>query len=550
LEQFQRDGLRYLVQEYIPGENLATVLADKGSFTAAEVWQVLATLLPGIEWLHGHGLIHGDIKPENIVCRESMNPALPPDNLADLVLVDIGAATIAGELAGIPAGSPAYAAPEQLKGVPVFASDLYSLGVTAIHLLTGIHPFNLVDFVTHQWAWRSYWSPDTGNSQERLEQQRLADFLDRLIQPNFQERIGSAAEAMAELQKHHIFSKKVSESRVVAKTEPCPAPIWECIATLAGHQGLFANINAIAISPDGTLLASGSDDKTIRLWNLQTGEELFALGGYNAVKSVAFHPHTSTILASGSRLRPGDRSPSGVTPSPENCTIHLWNLLTRSLIKTLNGHQQTVNTVQFSSDGILLASGSADKTVQVWQVETGELLACLKGHTLAVTAVAFSPRFSWGGAARTPDEKHQSILVSVSADASVRLWDLATLQPMHTLTEHTAAVRVVAFSPDGNWLATAGEDRTIRLWDCSSWQCVRTFSGHPWIVSALAFSADGETLISGSWDKTVKLWQVSSGREVATLVGHTDAVSDVVFSPHLPTIASASYDRTIRLWRK
>jgi WD40 repeat protein len=556
LHQFQQDGLLYLVQEYIPGKNLAAVLAEKGIFTAAEVWQVLASLLPTIQRWHRFGMIHGDIKPENIICRVPVNPPLTGGNLADLVLVDIGAAAFATERAalqaGVTSGSPAYAAPEQLKGATVFASDLYSLGVTGIHLLTGIHPFNLFDFGTHQWAWRNYWLADAANSQERLDHQQLADLLDRLIDPDLQQRLGSAAAAIAQIQNRYPWQRKVpgSGSTHPGQSSSSPgvppgqgkSPAWECMSTLVGHAGLFAGVNAIAIAPDGNLLASASDDKTIRLWDMQTGQESFRLCSHQFVKSVAFHPHAQTILASGSRARVGDRLPSGIASLQENCTIQLWDLETRRVIHALTQHPHTVNAVLFSPDGKLLASGSADKTVKLWRTETGELITSLKGHTLAVTALAFNPG--------SLDGESQPILASASIDATVRLWHLNTFAPIHTLTGHTDAVRAVAFSATGNWLATAGEDRTIRLWDKTSWQCIRTLSGHPWVVSALVFSADGKTLISGSWDKTIKLWQVSTGNEIASLVGHTDAVSCIAIAPHNRMIASGSYDKTIKLWRE
>ncbi|WP_348230398.1 serine/threonine-protein kinase [Trichocoleus desertorum] len=524
LDQFEQNGILYLVQQFIPGDDLALVLAQKGTFNTREVCQILVSLLPVIQQIHTCGVIHGDIKPENIICRVSGVSCSEQGAWEDLVLVDVGITQL---LAGMKTlqprmaiGSPTYGAPEQLKGNPTFASDLYSLGVTCIHLLTGIHPFSLFDSVNHRWAWQNYWLSKAANAEERLQQQNLAQLLDRLIEPDLNQRIASAEEVLLEVQ----FLR--GEHRSTPVSQPMRSPTWKCYATLTGHGGLFANINAIAISPNSQMLASASDDKTIRLWDIQAGKEQFTLHDHaHFVKTVAFHPQDDNLLVSGSRDR----------------TIKLWNLQTRSVIQILGGHDHTVNAVLFSPDGAFLASGSSDKQVKLWDWATGKVITSLTGHDLAVTALAFSPNASNSGC--------QSLLASAGADASVQLWDLKTFERVHTLTGHTANVRAVAFSPAGRWLATAGDDRTIRLWDLASQQTIHVLSGHSWPVSALAFSSDGETLISGSWDKTVKLWQVSTGKEIETLVGHTDSVSDTAIAPDRGLVASASYDRTIKLWR-
>lgn len=529
LEQFEQDGRLYLVQQYIPGEDLALLLDQKGTFNPQEIWQVLENLLLTLQQMHRCGVIHGDIKPENIICRAPKAFYSKQETLSDLVLVDVGIAIsieMQAVLSKAAIGSPAYAAPEQLKGKPTFASDLYSLGVTCIHLLTGIHPFSLFDSVNHRWAWQHSCLLEAANVQEQWTQQQLAQLLDRLIEPNLNQRIASAEQALTEIQKVR------GQPKSTPVVQPARSPTWQCYATLVGHQGLFANVNAIAISPNNQLLASASDDKTVRLWDIPTGTAQFILPGHtHFVTTVAFHPQNHNLLVSGGRDR----------------IIRLWNLATRSVIQTLVGHDQTVNAVFFSPDGALLASGSSDKQVKLWNWATGEVVASLNGHNLAVTALAFSPNGS--------NLEHQPLLASAGADAIAHLWDLKTLKRVQTFTGHTASIRAVVFSPNGQWLATAGDDRSIWLWNLASPQHNRVLSGHSWPISALAFSNNGEILISGSWDKTVKLWQVSTGKEIEILLGHTDSVSDVAiacegaaFASHQSLIVSASHDRTIKLW--
>ena len=541
LEQFTQDETIYQVWEYIAGDNLATTLREKGTYTVPEIWQILTSLLPVLQHIHSYGVIHGDIKPENIIC------CTPPEpNTKDFVLVGLEAIEISPVITPITStitGSPAYAAPEQLRGKPTFASDLYSLGVVCVYLLTGIHPFNLFDSTTHQWTWQNYWLPEVNPHHQPpadWERQRLAQFLDRLIEPALNQPFGkgqeprynSALAAMNRMQE--LQGKTKIPLAKFMNTSP-----GNCVATLRGHQGLFAGVNALALAADCQTLASASDDKTIRLWDLPTGQARSILRGHsNFVKSVAFHPTQPHLLASGSKDR----------------TIKLWDTNTGELLQTLTGHQNQVNGVIFSPDGEILASCSADKTIYLWHHSTGKIITILKGHILGVNAIAFSPQ--------------APLIASASADATVKIWNL-TGDLITTLTAHTTCVKALSFSPSGEYLATGGEDRNIHLWDVESHQILRTLSGHPWDISALIFAdspellskilsknlqpkarfnpqSNADILISGSWDKTVKLWHASTGENLDTLVGHTEAVNCIAVYQNL--IISGSSDATIKLW--
>lgn len=522
LGQLNQNGIDYRLQEYIPGENLASILAEKGGLSVDGIWQLLAQLLPALQQLHRGNIIHGDIKPENIIDRLPLDSSSQQLGVHHWVLVDVGSAQ-ALPLTLVPStgsstrgsGSSAYAPPEQLNGKPQFASDLYSLGVTCIHLLTGIHPFSFMDSTDRQWLWQNEALLDT---QSGLEQP-LVQFLDRLTHPDLQQRIGSTEVALTEMQ-------KLRGQRIVPTPIPNRAPPWTCYATLVGHSGLFANINAVAIAPDGILLASASDDKTIRLWEMATGQARAVLRGHtHFVKSIAFHPRNPNLLASGGRDRP----------------IHLWDLQTQAIVQTLIGHDHAINALRFSPEGTRLASGSADKTIKLWDPQTGHCLTTLKGHRLGVTALA------WGSLADNSDNR--TLLASASADSTIRLWDLSTGESIATLTGHMAAVRAIAFSPDGTWLATGGEDRTIRIWEVSSWRCLHILTGHPWDISALVVTDDGKTLISSSWDKTLKLWQIDSGQNTGTLIEHGDSVSCIAIAPDQQRMVSGSYDTTLKLWQ-
>lgn len=334
---------------------------------------------------------------------------------------------------------------------------------------------------------------------------------------------------------------------------------------LEGHSEI---VWGVSFSPDGQLIASGSRDRTIKIWR-PDGTLLQTLNGHNdAVTSLSFSPD-SQIIASASldntvkiwRRNPTTRefssqpeitltahedwvysvniSPSGkeLATASKDGTIKLWSLDGR-LIQTMGGHQDWVNWVSFSPDGQLLASASEDKTVKIWQRD-GTLVATLAEHQGGVTNVTFSP--------------DGNNVATAGRDKTVKLWlrkdNGQGFIRQSTLKQDASVIWSLKFSPDGQYLASGGDDNMIYLWNAKNRTLVKTLKGHSDAVASLSFSSNNQLLASASYDKSIKIWSLYPPK-LATLPGHKDQVLNLSWSPDGKLLASSSGDRTIKLWQK
>ncbi|RCJ28477.1 hypothetical protein A6770_23735 [Nostoc minutum NIES-26] len=285
---------------------------------------------------------------------------------------------------------------------------------------------------------------------------------------------------------------------------------------LAGHAD---RVVSVAISPDSEILVSGCADKTINVWQINTGTLIRTLAGnIGEVSSVAVSPD-GNFLVVGSCEHP-------------RSNVQVWHLKTGKLLHTLLGHQKPVNVVAISPDGQILASGS--NKIKIWHLYKGDRI-CTLWHSSAVHAVAINP--------------DATILASGSSDTKIRLWNPRTGDPLRTLNGHDGEIKSIAMSPDGQLLFSGSADTTIRIWHLITGKLLYTLTGHVNEVKSLAVSADGQTLFSGSADKTVKIWRLSTGELLQTLTGHSGTVNSVALSPNGKFLASGGSDKTIRMWQ-
>jgi len=245
------------------------------------------------------------------------------------------------------------------------------------------------------------------------------------------------------------------------------------LRTLEGHQGI---VRSVAFDPQGEMLASGSQDNTVKLWDVQSGKLLRTLKGHHdMINSVTFDPQDGT-LASG---------------SVDN-TVKLWQSKNGKLLRTLNAHQSMVTSVVFNPQGGTLASGGGDKTVKLWQSESGKLLRTFKGHQNIVNSVAFNPQ--------------STTLASGSWDRTIKLWDVSSGKLIRTLENNGSAIHSIAFDPTGNTLVSGSMDNDVKLWESTSTQLLRRLEGHTDMIDAVIFSPEGNLLASKSHDGTVRVW--------------------------------------------
>ncbi len=322
------------------------------------------------------------------------------------------------------------------------------------------------------------------------------------------------------------------------------AKVWDVesgqeLFTLAAADG---SLKAVAFSPDGALLATGCSDGTVKVWDVASGTEILKLpGDAVGVESVAFSPDGRYLISAG-----------------WDDVVYVWELATavglpaamsggqtgqtsgvEQALLTLRGHTSTIYDLDFSPDGVWLATASADRTAKVWDWEaslaagSGVELYTLPGHADAVEGIDFS--------------RDGRYLATCSDDGSVRLWNLSGGQELVAPRAPRSAVYGLAFSKDGAQLATGSAEGTVKLWDVESGRELASFPDHPDLVWRIAFSPDGSRLAVVSWN-TLSLWDLASGDRLLEAVVHETGIGQVSFSPDGQRLVTVGDDKVGKIW--
>ena len=300
-------------------------------------------------------------------------------------------------------------------------------------------------------------------------------------------------------------------------TTPTNAVQGQTLAIYTGHSN---QVTTVAWSPNNALLlASGSEDKTARIWS------------YTNLNNNVLHQQADMVYSL-------TWSPSGqlIASGGENPAIEIWNTSSGNTVHTYSGHSLPVYSVKWSPDGSRIVSGSADNSAQVWDASTLTLIASYTLHARTVWAVAWSP--------------DGSLIASAGLDGTVQVWNSRTAANIVAFrATQTLNLRAVAWSPNGQHIAFGGDDQIVQVWDVTSGTRVVSYTGHSGHIEDIIWSPDGTLVASTGQDKTVQIWNAISGSRLFTYTGHTSLIWAIDWSRSGQHIASASEDGTVRVWQ-
>ena len=582
----QHEGQHYFAMGYIDGPSLAAKL-DAAGWPTSEAARLVRQIADAIQYAHARGVIHRDLKPQNVLLGADGVPRITDFGLAKRS-EDASNLTTTGQILG----TPSYMSPEQAAGKtreigPL--TDVYSLGAILYALLTGRPPFEGPDVIStiSRVIFEEPTSPRRHNPQvdqdletitlkclakdpaERYSSAReLADDLDRFLrdEPIRARPVGSMETAWRWCRRKPLVASLVS---VISLLLLIGAVGGTTLAVISNRNARRADQNASLASEEtvkARIAQSNAEEEQRRADTNAAQAERRRLEAESARNTAEAEKHKAETArheadeSSRQAKAEADRANWLLYAREIGDAEHEWEVgdvaaawrhlnssrrdlrgweyhyldtLFNQNQKTINGHAYPVTSVAFSPDGKRITSGCLDGTVKVWSASSGHEAIALAGHNGAVNSVAFSP-----------DGQR---IASGSEDRTVKVWDATSGVLFLTLKGHTNGVSSVAFSTDSKRIASGSQDKTVKVWDASSGQQTLTLNGHTGIVSGVAFSPDGKRIASASQDDTLKVWDARTGRETLTLIGHANGLYGVAFSPDGTRVASGA-ERTVKVW--
>lgn len=537
----------YLVQEYVEGENLGRWLAQGQRLTAKTALKLLRELLPVLDFLHARRVIHRDIKPSNIIRRKQDGK---------VVLIDFGAAYILpeypsansseGEDLSLAIGTPGYMPGEQQQGMTQANSDLYALGMSVIHLLTGVHPrIFKPDPISGEMDWHRYLG-------EQTVEPKLIAILDRMVRVKPGDRYLLASDVLKDLRtlsgvRRAWQSASVAQWNRMARRVVIPATVVLAVGAMGGpyvktysiqaktlitrlgqqlrqsdvhlsmvqEVGIQPEVNRIIISPDNRLFVTAGSDRGLHLWSLQTGTRLKSFYGHaTPITALAISPDNRWLL-SGS----------------QDGTIRLWNTATGKPLRIFQGHRYPVTTMTISPDAHRLISGCKGGILRQWNLQTGIRMQTLKLPDTEISVAVYGA---------TPDK-----LISASSDRQIQIWDLHTGQIRRTFAGHTDAIVGLQVASNDT-LFSFGKDGGL-VWDLNREELAMVFPEKSAQPVAIAFK--NQTLATVHANGSLRFWTRKAERLVPQEAGILERSTSVAISPDHRYLISANGDRRLRIWK-